>query len=114
MAVFWTADVAGPAKMALRCARAYTARVHVPRRTDKHTPPFPDSCRRESGTRLGSGSHIEAQIGTQLSALGSHLPDSWRVLKTRRDSDSHPPLPPAGAYQFAPDPISKKKKEIRL
>src|SRR5262249_41553357 len=54
------------------CARLH-ARVHVPRRTDKHTPPIsrwlPPG---EAGPSLGSGSHIEAQIGTQSSALGSH------------------------------------------
>src|SRR5215472_3204013 len=38
------------------------------------------------------------------------LPDSWLVLKTRKDSDSHPPLSPAGARGSAPDPISEKKK----
>src|SRR5262249_40420941 len=46
------------------------------------------------------------------------LPDSTRVLKTGRDSDSHPPRPPAGAYRFAPDPIWRNEKnpaiEIRF
>src|SRR5215831_11391778 len=27
------------------------------------------------------------------------------------DSSCHPPLPPAGAYRFAPDPISKRKRK---
>src|SRR5215813_14452091 len=41
------------------------------------------------------------------------LPDSWRVLKTRKDSDSHPPPLPAGAYRFAPDPVQKSESESR-
>jgi len=28
-------------------------------------------------------------------------------LKACRDSDSHPPPPPAGGYRFAPDPIAE-------
>jgi hypothetical protein len=33
------------------------------------------------------------------------------VLKTRKDSDSHPPLSPPGAYRFAPDPVQKSESE---
>jgi hypothetical protein len=61
-----------------------------------HTLPFPESYRRRAGPSLGCGSHIEAQIGTQFSSSRVPLPDSWRVLKTRKDSDSHPPLSQAG------------------
>jgi hypothetical protein len=35
------------------------------------------------------------------------------VLKTRKDSDCHAPDPRRGAYRFAPDPISEKKKESK-
>jgi hypothetical protein len=34
-------------------------------------------------------------------------------LKTRKDSDSQPPLSPAGAYRFAPDPVQKSESESR-
>jgi len=34
------------------------------------------------------------------------------VLKTRKDSDSHPPSLPGGAYRFAPDPTDKKQIPI--
>src|SRR5262245_65483753 len=34
--------------------------------------------------------------------------------RRQQDSDSHPPFLPAGGLPFAPDPISKKKKEIRF
>jgi len=50
-----------------------------------HTLPFPESYRRRAGPSLGCGSHIEAQIGTQFSALGSHcrIPGvCWRRAKT--------------------------------
>jgi hypothetical protein len=68
---------------------------------------------------LGFWSHIEAQIGTQFSALGSHcrIPDSWRVLKTRKDSDSHPPPLPAGGLPVCtgPDfPIFTRKRISQL
>jgi hypothetical protein len=33
------------------------------------------------------------------------------VLKTRKDSDSHPPPLPGGAYRFAPDPVQKSESE---
>src|SRR5262245_26437335 len=48
------------------------------------------------------------------SQLSVPLPDSWRVLKTRKDSDSHPPPPNPGVYRCAPDPISKKKKRNQI
>jgi len=55
-------------------------------------------------------SHIEAYIGTQFSALGSHcrIPGvCWRRAKTPTPIR---PLSPAGAYRFAPDPNCKMKK----
>src|SRR5215813_9062741 len=39
------------------------------------------------------------------------LPDSWRVFKTRKDSDSHPPPSTGGAYRFATDPVQKSESE---
>src|SRR5262245_40505604 len=47
------------------------------------------------------------------SQLSGPIADFWRVLKTRKDSDSHPPPLPGGAYRCAPDPISEKKIESR-
>src|SRR5262249_3177978 len=38
------------------------------------------------------------------------LPDSWRVLKTRKDSDSHPPPLPGGGLPVCTGPSS----EIRI
>ena len=35
------------------------------------------------------------------------------MLKTRKDSDSHPPPPNPGAYRFAPDPVQKSESEKR-
>src|SRR5215469_6056615 len=61
------------------------------------------------GPSLGSGSHIEAQIWTQSSSRVP-LPDSWRVLKTRKDSDCHPPLPTGGGLPVCTGPSS----EIRI
>src|SRR5262249_15494215 len=59
---------------------------------------------------LALGSHIEAQIGTQFSVLRVPLPDSWRVLKTRRDSDSHPPPLPGGGLPVCTGPNFEKEK----
>ena len=55
---------------------------------------------------LGFWSHIEAQIETQFSARAP-LPDSWRVLKTRKDSDSHPPPLPGRWVDLVPDPVKR-------
>src|SRR5262249_10716350 len=44
---------------------------------------------------LGSGSHIETDRDPVVSSRVP-LPDSWRVLKTRKDSYSHPPSLPGG------------------
>src|SRR5262249_5670175 len=38
------------------------------------------------------------------------LPDSRLGLKKQRRLRGHRPLSPPGAYRFAPDPISKKRK----
>jgi len=65
----------------------------------------------ESGTPVSdSGPIFEAQIGTQFSALGSHCRIPAFGLKKQRRLRGHRPLSPPGAYRFAPDPISKKKK----
>ena len=58
---------------------------------------------------LGFWSHIEAQIGTQFSSRVP-LPDSWRVLQTRKDSDSDPPPLPDGGVPVCTGPSS----EIRI
>src|SRR5262249_19558990 len=39
------------------------------------------------------------------------LPDSWRVLKTRKDSDSHPPPLPGGGLPVCTGPNFEKEKK---
>src|SRR5262249_3097269 len=39
------------------------------------------------------------------------LPGSWRVLKTRKDSNSHPPLPPRGVGGMHRTQFQKQKKK---
>src|SRR5262245_45199626 len=43
----------------------------------------------------------------------SGLPDSWRVLKTRKDSDSHPPPLPGGGLPVCTGPKNKSQKNFR-
>jgi hypothetical protein len=75
-------------------------------------------CAGRAGPGLGFWSHIEVQIATPVLSSRVPLPDSWRVLKTREDSDPIRLHFPAGAYRFAPDPvpeirIGKKREEKR-
>jgi hypothetical protein len=64
----------------------------------------------ERGPGLGYGSHIEAQIGIQFSALGSIVGFPACVEDAQRLRLPSAPLSPPGAYRFAPDPISEKGK----
>src|SRR5262245_31439233 len=47
--------------------------------------------------------------GSQLQIRGSHCSDSGPPRR-QAETPTPPPNPPAGAYRFAPDPISKTKK----
>ena len=48
----------------------------------------------ESGTQSRILVSDIEHIATPVLSSRVPLPDSWRVLKTRKDSDSHPPPPP--------------------
>src|SRR5215471_7005882 len=58
----------------------------------------------------GFWSHIEAQMGTQFSALGSHCRIPGVCRRRAKTPTPIRPLSQAGAYRFVPDPISEKKK----
>src|SRR5262249_18655023 len=55
--------------------------------------------------------HIDHRSRTQFSALGSHCRIPGVCSRRAKTPTAIRPLPPAGAYRFAPDPISKKKQE---
>src|SRR5215475_4442622 len=63
----------------------------------------------QHGRRLWQTEHTAGAIqegkNERGSRGGNHL-KGWML-----DSSCHPPLPPAGAYRFAPDPISKRKRK---
>jgi hypothetical protein len=64
-----------------------------------------------SGTRVSDSSPpYQGTDHDPILSSGVPLPDSWRVLKTRKDSDSHPPLLPGGGLPVCTGPSS----EIRI
>src|SRR5262249_47204931 len=81
-------------------------------RRPKHTPPhFQIAVDQRAGPSLGFWSHIEAQIGTQFSAFGSHCRISGVCCRRAKTPTPIRPLSPAGAYRFAPDPVQKSESE---
>src|SRR5262249_62040742 len=50
------------------------------------------------------------RIATPILSTRVPLPDSWRVLKTRKDSDPHPPPSTGGGLPGCPRPSLRQKK----
>src|SRR5262249_10285246 len=58
----------------------------------------------ESGTPVSDSGPILRHTSGPSSHHSVPLPDSWRVLKTRKDSDFHPPLLPGGGLPVCTGP----------
>ena len=63
-----------------------------------------------SGTRVSDSGPILRHRSGPSSQLSGPIADSWRVLQTRKDSDSHPPPPTGGASGLHRTQFRKRKK----